>query len=106
MKNYYRSELDRIDTAGEYAASFQASDEKGRTKNLNLNHESAAALRDWMEERFPAIRDKAPSPDLMEVLEKVSRWLPSDEGFDGRAPLSLIASTVRAAIANAKGGRE
>lgn len=59
MKNYYRSELERIDTAGQYAATFKFSDELQQTKNMSLNPESAAALRDWLEERFP---DIAPSP--------------------------------------------
>jgi hypothetical protein len=48
----------------------------------------------------------AAAPELLEVLKKLSRLAPSNEGLGGRAPLDaflMLAHEARAAIAKAEG---
>lgn len=49
-KDYYTRQLNIINTTGEYAATFQfrGADRK-RTKNMDLNTESAKSLISWLE---------------------------------------------------------
>ena len=44
MKNYYQSELNRINLNGEFPARIQVSDEENKTTHLNLNKECAKVL--------------------------------------------------------------
>ena len=53
VKNYYSGQLERVDPKGEYPATFQVKSEKGDTKWMNLNRESAQTLVDWLYENFP-----------------------------------------------------
>ena len=50
--SYYRDQLNRVDTKGDYAPSFQIKSEKGDTKWLALNKESAQDLREWLDENY------------------------------------------------------
>lgn len=47
--NYYKKQLDRVQTDGEFAPPFKVGDSKW----MDLNKESAQALREWLDERFP-----------------------------------------------------
>lgn len=51
-KSYYKNELKRIKTDGEYQAQIVVSHEGIKTKFLSLNQESAQALADFLLERF------------------------------------------------------
>jgi hypothetical protein len=53
MSNYYKDQLNRVDTKGDYDPSFQIKSEKGDTKWMGLNKESAQALREWLDENYP-----------------------------------------------------
>ena len=54
MKDYYKKQLSRISTAPDCPAYIKLSDDGGDfTNHLSLNEESVAALRVWLDERFP-----------------------------------------------------
>ena len=62
--SYYRDQLNRVDTKGDYNPSFQIKSEKGDTKWMGLNKESAQDLREWLDENYPI-------PDKFIQLEEV-----------------------------------
>ena len=64
MSTYYKDQLNRVDTKGDYSPSFQIKSEKGDTKWMGLNKESAQALREWLDENYPI-------PDKFIQLESV-----------------------------------
>lgn len=51
--SYYKDELNKVDTKGDYSPSLQIRSEKGNTKWLGLNKESVQALREWLDENYP-----------------------------------------------------
>ena len=51
--NYYKDQLNRIDTKSEYAPTIKVSGSNGiSTKYMNLNDESANELVLWLKENF------------------------------------------------------
>lgn len=50
--SYYRKELDKIATDGEYNATVKFSHGGESTKTINVNKESAADIIAWLKERF------------------------------------------------------
>lgn len=51
--NYYRSELENIDTKNQYAPTVQIKDANGnKTKNMDINEESAKELVVWLQNNF------------------------------------------------------
>jgi plasmid stabilization system protein ParE len=53
MTNYYKKQLEKIDTKNEYAPTILIQDANGnKTKYLNLNQESARVLIEWLQENF------------------------------------------------------
>jgi len=65
--SYYKDQLKRINTKQEYAPTFKINSVEGDTKWMNLNTESAQALREWLDENYPA-----PTIKLEEVQDKKS----------------------------------
>lgn len=56
--NYYMSELNRINFNSNYSPTFQFKDSEGNmTKNLNLNKESATALKQWIDLNFDKLKN-------------------------------------------------
>ena len=50
--NYYKNQLNRIDTKSEYAPSIKISSNGISTKYMDLNDESANELVLWLKENF------------------------------------------------------
>jgi hypothetical protein len=51
--SYYSSQLERIDfTKNDYAPTFKINHTHGSTNNMDLNKESAADLKQWLEANF------------------------------------------------------
>jgi hypothetical protein len=72
--SYYRDQLNRVDTKGDYSPSFQIKSEKGDTKWMGLNKESAQDLREWLDENYPI-------PDKFIQLEEVQDRKSEMENF-------------------------
>ena len=50
--DYYKAELDRVETSGEFKAKIQITSPGGYiTRHLDLNPESGEAIVDWLKER-------------------------------------------------------
>jgi len=48
---YYKRELNRVETAGDYTAKIKITDGRHSTRHLDINKDSAQALVDWLKER-------------------------------------------------------
>jgi hypothetical protein len=57
--NYYKDELDKIITKDSpYGAQIKIMTENSATKWLRINEESAKALKAWIDENFPNLKEK------------------------------------------------
>ena len=56
MENYYKYQLSKVKTDGEYPATVKISsinsDDNGKTNWMDLNKESAQVLVDWLTEKY------------------------------------------------------
>jgi uncharacterized protein (UPF0333 family) len=50
--NYYRTELEKINTKSEYPAQLKIKSESGETKWLSLNQESASEIVQFLTDKY------------------------------------------------------
>ena len=53
--SYYKDQLNRVDTKGDYNPKFKVTSEGGDTKWMDLNNESVKELREWLDENYPPV---------------------------------------------------
>ncbi len=51
--SYYEKQLNKIDTKQKFNPTFKITSVEGETKWMDLNKESAQALREWLDENYP-----------------------------------------------------
>ena len=51
--SYYKDQLEKIETKGEYKPSFKITHPNGETKWMELNMESVKDLREWLDYHYP-----------------------------------------------------